>query len=92
MRIYCVRDIKSESYGIPFFAENDRIACRSFCDLVADTSTVISRHPEDFTLVCIGDYDQFSSKILPCEPRFVSNAVDWLDFISSRDVRGDVTL
>ena len=92
LKIYCVRDIKSESYGVPFFAENDRIACRSFCDLVADTNTVISRHPEDFTLVCIGEYDQLCAELKPCKYRFVCNATYWLDYIESRDARSESTL
>lgn len=57
LNAYALYDIKSQTYGMPFFAVSDPVAVRTAYDgyLMAD-STVL-RHPEDFTLYRLGLYD-----------------------------------
>lgn len=57
LKAFSVLDIKSEIYGAPFFMGTVGEAVRAFKDLVNDTNTLPGRHPADFKLVCIGEFD-----------------------------------
>lgn len=51
-------DSKAESYSAPTVAESNAAAIRQFEILVNDKQrTLVSTHPEDFTLFRIGSYD-----------------------------------
>jgi len=54
---YVVYDNKALVYGVPFFAPSDGSAVRSFGDLANDADTTVGRHPGDFSLFCVGLYD-----------------------------------
>lgn len=56
-RAYAIRDTKAESYGTPFYQPTHGAAERSFSSLVHDEQSTISRHPEDYDLYYIGEYD-----------------------------------
>lgn len=72
-------DVKAKAYCVPFFVHNVNLALRSFGDAVLDQSTGISKHPEDFMLYRLGEYDDNSGKLLSLnEPEFVANAVDFV--------------
>lgn len=55
--IYSIFDVKAKAYNRPFLLLNDDIALRTATDLVSDPSSDIHRHPEDFTMFKLGDYD-----------------------------------
>lgn len=57
MKVYSIRDIKAGTYGTPFFQPQDGVAVRSFIDLSMNADSVVGKHPEDFELWCIGEYD-----------------------------------
>lgn len=52
--VYSVRDLKGETYSLPFFAVNDRVAMRMFGDACADRGTPVGLHPEDYLLFRVG--------------------------------------
>jgi len=58
-KLYVLHDIKSETYTAPTLNPARGQAIRSFADAVNDTKnqSVLSTHPEDFTLFEIGEYD-----------------------------------
>lgn len=62
--IYSVYDKKAQSFNTPFFAFNDDIARRSFCDLIRDKRSFVSQHPEDFVLFRIGSFDESLGTVL----------------------------
>lgn len=58
MRMYCLRDRKV-GFLAPVLALNDELAMRDVANaLRRGTGTLIDTHPEDFSLYCIGEFDQ----------------------------------
>lgn len=58
MRIYCLRDRKV-GFLTPVLAQNDDLAMRDVANaLRRGTGTLIDTHPEDFSLYCVGEFDQ----------------------------------
>lgn len=68
LRVFSLYDAKAASFGVPFFQPSIGIALRSVTDLVADVSTTIHRHPADFTLYHIADWDDESSRFVLVVP------------------------
>lgn len=56
-KIFTIWDAKSESYGQPFSRLTKGIAIRDFGDDVNRSDNHISKHPEDYSLFEIGEYD-----------------------------------
>lgn len=59
-KVYTVYDSKVEAYMQPFLMQTKGQAIRAFSDSVNDESTQFFKHPEDFTLFEIGEYDDAS--------------------------------
>ncbi len=57
MQVYTIYDAAAVVYMRPFFAQADGQAKRSFADLVTDATHDCGKHPEDYSLVRIGRYD-----------------------------------
>lgn len=57
MRVVAVRDSKTEAFGQPFFCVTKGYAVRSFADEVQRSGSEFGKHPEDFALFYIGDFD-----------------------------------
>lgn len=55
--VYSVFDSKAAVYGVPFFMPKDAMAVRAFTDLANDPNSTVAKHPEDYTLFKIGEYD-----------------------------------
>lgn len=65
LNCYAIHDKKALSFATPFFAVNDEVAMRSFEDLVRDRRSVVSQHPEDFSLHFVGRFETETGKLLP---------------------------
>lgn len=77
LKIFSVRDQKTEIYNQPFYQKTHGEAERSFRQLVNDPKSTINAHPQDFDLYYLGDYDDNSGKMAPCDtPQHVIKAVD----------------
>jgi len=57
LNAYSIYDNKALVYGLPFFAPTDGAAIRSLRDLANDSNTTVGRHPRDFVLFCVGEFD-----------------------------------
>lgn len=68
LRCYSIYDRKAVQYHPPFFASTDGAAVRSLSDLVNDTNTQVGRHPNDYVLFFIGDYDDQKGAMRPVSP------------------------
>lgn len=55
--IYSVKDLKAGAFALPFFQARDEAAIRSFSDAVQHGDELLRRHPEDFALYCLGEFD-----------------------------------
>lgn len=74
LRVYSVFDSKAAYYGTPFFSSTDGMAVRSFGDAVNDRMTTLFKHPEDFTLYRIGEFDDQLGRVLPTTPEPIVTA------------------
>lgn len=68
LRAYSIFDNKALCYHAPFFAPTDGSATRSFSDLANDLNTNIGRHPTDFSLFVVGQFDDFKGVFTPVYP------------------------
>lgn len=77
MRTQCfgVFDKKGGVYATPFFCIREGAAIRSFQDIANNPETTVYRHPEDYELFHLGDFDDESGEFSPVRPRFVVNGV-----------------
>lgn len=68
MRAYAIYDSKGLFFTAPFFQATDGAAIRSLADAVADVNSAIGRHPADYVLFYIGDYDELKGAMAPVLP------------------------
>lgn len=73
-KVFSIFDAKAAVYGPPFFAPREAIAIRSFTDLANDRSTTISRHPEDFDLRLIGEFNDETGELINVENKILGTA------------------
>lgn len=64
-KIFSVYDSKSEAYGMPMFLRSVAEAIRSFTDAANSSDSMLAKHPADFTLFELGEYDQLSGVLTP---------------------------
>ncbi|MEM2002680.1 MAG: hypothetical protein QXT77_08560 [Candidatus Methanomethylicaceae archaeon] len=57
LKIYSIRDSKTEVFNVPFFNKTHGEAERNFRELVNDEKSRLSKYPEDFDLYYLGEYD-----------------------------------
>lgn len=76
LNIYALYDSKAMVYNRPFFFKNDAEAIRSFSDLCNDHECLPGRHPGDFALLQIGEYDEQTAEINPTKQRNIRNGRD----------------
>jgi hypothetical protein len=92
-QIFSIYDEKSEAYNTPFFQNHINQAIRSFSDLSKDPKTTISRHPQDFSLYHIGEYDDVNSSIQSFnEPKFLARATEFNNTITPTEVGANENL
>lgn len=61
--MYVVFDKKSQIYNKPFYFINHAVAVRAARELLLDTTSEITRHPEDFAMFHVGTYDDETAEI-----------------------------
>lgn len=64
-KFFTVYDSKTEVYLQPFLMQTKGAAIRAFADTVNDQSSQFAKHPEDFTLFEIGEYDDSTANMIP---------------------------
>lgn len=67
LKMYSVHDAKAEAYLQPFCTKTRGLASRMFTNTVNDENTEFWKHPEDYTLFEIGEYDENSGQLVPHE-------------------------
>lgn len=56
-KAFAVYDSKSLLYGSPMFINSTGAAVRSFSDVANNPDSLVCKHPTDFVLFQIGEYD-----------------------------------
>lgn len=62
LKSFSFLDTKTGCFSTPFFMHHIGAAVRASIDLAADLSTNIGRHPADYILCCIGEWDDQNSQ------------------------------
>ena len=57
-KVFVVFDSKMKSHLLPFFLPQEGMAERTFKDFVNDENHQFGKHPEDYTLICLGEFDE----------------------------------
>ena len=57
LSVFSIRDKSLQEFYRPSFDQNDKVAARSFGDLIASPEGLVAKHPEDFCLYYLGTFD-----------------------------------
>lgn len=69
LNAYSLYDNKALTYSPPFYASAHGGAVRLVMDLASDTNTTVGRHPTDFVLYCVGQFNDATGSLLPYDAR-----------------------
>jgi hypothetical protein len=68
VKVYSIYDSAAGAYTQPWFMQNDALALRAFSDNVnAKEENNISKHPDQFTLFQIGEWDDQIGEIIKAD-------------------------
>lgn len=82
MMMLSVRDVKADTFSPPFGASNLGSGLRSFQDVVQSPQSSINRHPEDYQLYELGQFDEQTGKFtIHPQPVFLANATDFVSHL-----------
>lgn len=78
LQIYSIHDSVAEAFLPPFFLPNNAMAIRTFASCINDDNHQFGRHPHDYTLFHLGDWDDQDAKasIIPCNA--IGNGVEYV--------------
>lgn len=75
-KVFSVKDVKVGGYLKPFFVRSHGEAERAFMDTVNDPGTVLYKHPEDYQLYYLGEYDDEDGLFHTVSPQHIINGQD----------------
>lgn len=64
MKVFAVYDTKAGAYMTPYFAPTTGVGVRLFVDVVSDVETMFHKHPEDFTLYEVAEWDEYKGRFV----------------------------
>ena len=67
MKLYTVYDSKSESFTPPMANRTRGEAIRGFTDEVNNPNSMLNKHPEDYTLFELAEWDNSTGQIIPLD-------------------------
>lgn len=85
--IYSIYDTAAGIYQKPFVAQSHGEVTRSFSDIACDAEHPIGQHPEDYTLFCLGTFNDGTGEIIPKPPNKIATALELIAI--SRNVNSD---
>lgn len=68
LHVYSIFDTATGAYMRPFFAQADGAALREFTDIATNAEHFIGQHPEDYSLMKLGMFDDNNGKLYPETP------------------------
>lgn len=77
-KVFAVQDVVAKVYGSPMLFTHVGEATRDFGDAVKNPKTMISAHPEDYRLYCLGEFDDVKGIFTTHDPEMVCNAIDFV--------------
>lgn len=77
-KVFTIHDSKAAAFLPPFFMTTSGQAVRAIIDCASDPQHNFARHPSDFTLFQIGEYDDSTGCLSPCAPENLGSLVQLL--------------
>lgn len=78
LKMFTVYDSKVEAYLSPFFMRSTGEAIRAFIESCNDPKTKFWAHPSDYTLFCIGSFDDLNCLLNPtATPESLGCAIEY---------------
>jgi len=92
LKAYSIYDKAAAAYNTPFFMHYKALAIRAFQDNVNSTDeNNIAKHPEQFTLFEVGEYDDSTGVFTPTEkPELVSTALELVQPTQETDLIAEI--
>lgn len=75
---FSLLDMKTGHFNTPFFMNHTGAALRAVMDLGADLNTTVGRHPADFVLAQIGEFDDQTGQMEPMVPLHLGTVLSLL--------------
>lgn len=76
-RLYTVYDEKAEAFLPPFFVPAHGIALRAFKDCINSKDHQFGKHPADYTLFYLGDWDDVTCHFRLIDRKSLGNGVEF---------------
>ena len=73
-KIFAVKDAMAGAFLAPFTFAQEGMAVRAFLDTVNDASTPFHRHPDDFVLWILGEFDEDTGELSNGDKRAIVSA------------------
>lgn len=90
LRVFSVYDTKAMCFGVPFFMGTIGAAVRAFGDLSGDAQSTVAKHPSDYILYQIGEFDDSKGGLVcVAPPRNLGCASDFIDPVKCDKVKRD---
>lgn len=85
--MYSIHDVKAGAYLPPFFMHSDGVALRLFSDSCNDREHAFGKHPEDYTLFCLGYFEDDEGSVTAMGAKqSMGNGVDFKKLVPEPDV------
>lgn len=78
IRIFAVLDTKIGSFAQPFFMSTVPAAKRAFMEACNDPSTMLHKHPGDFSLYLLGEFNDENGQLTPLQPDNLGTAASYV--------------
>ncbi len=77
-KMFVIYDSAANAYMQPWFLTQEGMALRAFSDCVNDKEHNFGRHPEDYTLFNIGEFDDATAKVEWISPLSLGNGIAYI--------------
>lgn len=74
LNMYSIYDTAASAYTSPFFMHNDGLAIRAFQDNANTAESQINKHPQQFHLYKVAEWDDSNASIKSIEPECIAYA------------------
>ncbi len=78
LQIFTIHDKKAEAYLPPFYLPQTNMALRTFGDCINDDKHTFSLHPQDYTLMSIGSFDDTTAIAITIPPESLGNGLQFI--------------
>ncbi len=76
--MFVIYDAKANAYFQPWFLTTEMQALRVFSDCCNDKEHNFGRHPEDYTLFTIGEFDDATADVRWNAPKSMGNGIEFV--------------